>query len=99
MNIFNDKIKKAFTLMEIGMGLLVLSILVIVCIPIITNQVKKTDEYSYYLAFKTVEKMGSQIVAFGDPEGVATNNENTGAYYNSPKKLESLKTELKTIRI
>ena len=86
MNIFNDKIKKAFTLMEIGMGLLVLSILVIVCIPIITNQVKKTDEYSYYLAFKTVEKMGSQIVAFGDPEGVATNNENTGAYYNSPKK-------------
>ena len=31
MNIFNDKIKKAFTLMEIGMGLLVLSILVIVC--------------------------------------------------------------------
>ncbi len=86
MNIFNDKIKKAFTLMEIGMGLLVLSILVIVCIPIITNQVKKTDEYSYYLAFKTVEKMGSQIVAFGDPEGVATNDESTGAYNNNIQK-------------
>lgn len=61
--------KSAFTLVEIGMCLLIISILIMLCIPIIARQVKKTDEYSYYLAYKTVEKMGSQIVAFGDPGG------------------------------
>lgn len=81
---FNNKriLKKAFTLMEIGISLLIVSILIMLTIPIITNQAKKTDEYAYYAAFKTVEKMGSQIVAFGDPEGVTEdeNEENNGAF-------------------
>lgn len=93
MKCLNKNLKKAFTLMEIGMGLLILSILVIVCIPIVTNQIKKTDEYAYYLAFKTVEKMGSQIVAFGDPEGVAVNDANVGANLNVGNKL-SLNSKL-----
>ena len=93
MKHLSKKNKSAFTLMEIGMGLLILSILVIVCIPIVTNQVKKTDEYAYYLAFKTVEKMGSQIVAFGDPEGIATDNDNDdNAYLNSGKKFAGIRT-------
>ncbi len=68
MNNPKFNLKKAFTMMEIGLGLLIVSILVMLCIPIIGNQVKKTDEYAYYLAFKTVEKMASQIIVFGDPE-------------------------------
>ena len=67
MKIFSDKSKFAFTLMEIGLSLLIISILVILCIPVVVNQAKKTDEYSYFTAYKTVEKMGAQIVAFGDP--------------------------------
>lgn len=68
INIKNNK-KTAFTLMEIGLSLLIISILLMLCIPLITKQMKKTEEYNYYLAYKTVEKIGSQIVAFGDPEG------------------------------
>lgn len=67
MKNFSDKSKIAFTLMEIGLSLLIISILVILCIPVVVNQAKKTDEYSYFTAYKTVEKMGAQIVAFGDP--------------------------------
>lgn len=70
MSKFSKKILNAFTLMEIGLSLLIISILVILCIPIVVNQAKKTDEYSYYLAYKTVEKMGAQIVAYGDPVSV-----------------------------
>ena len=75
MNNKKIKFKSAFTLMEIGISLLIMSILIILCIPIVTNQMKKTDEYAYYAAFKTVEKMGSQIVAFGDPEGLDVDDE------------------------
>ena len=74
MKNFYKNNNKAFTLMEIGLSLLIISILVIVCIPIVVNQSKKTDEYAYYLAYRTVEKMGSQIVAFGDPEDNTTPN-------------------------
>ena len=76
----SKKNKKAFTLMEIGISLLIMSILVMLCIPIVTKQMKKTDEYAYYAAFKTVEKMGSQIVAFGDPEGLNPEIPDAGAY-------------------
>jgi len=80
MRDMTKKLKNAFTLMEIGISLLIVSILVMLCIPIVVNQTKKTDEFAYYMAFKTVEKMASQIVAFGDPEGaIILDEENTGA--------------------
>lgn len=65
---YKSKFKKAFTLMEIGISLLIVSILIMLTIPLITNQAKKTDEFAYYAAYKTVEKMAAQIVAYGDPE-------------------------------
>ena len=85
---YKSKIKKAFTLMEIGISLLIVSILIMLTLPLITNQAKKTDEFAYYLAFKTVEKMGSQIVAFGDPESAIPENETSYNYY-SPLNLRN----------
>ena len=41
MKNFSDKSKIAFTLMEIGLSLLIISILVILCIPVVVNQAKK----------------------------------------------------------
>ena len=82
----DNKILKAFTLMEIGLSLLIISILVIVCIPIVSNQAKKTDEYAYFMAYKTVEKMGVQIVAFGDPED-STEVNNTAYDFNAKDKF------------
>lgn len=71
-NKFLYNIRKAFSLMELTICILIVSILLLVSIPLIQDQMKKTDEYAYFLAFKTVEKLGSQIVAFGDPaEGIS----------------------------
>lgn len=67
-NKFLYKIKKAFSLMELTICILIVSVLMLVSVPLIQDQMKKTDEYAYFLAFKTVERLGSQIVAFGDPE-------------------------------
>ena len=80
---YKSKFKTAFTLMEIGISLLIVSILIMLTIPIITNQAKKTDEYAYYAAFKTVEKMGAQIVAYGDP-GNSVAPEETSYNSDSP---------------
>lgn len=60
--------KKAFTLMEITIGLLIISILALLCMPVINSQLEKSKEYSYYLAYKTVEKIASQILIYGDSE-------------------------------
>ena len=65
MKKFNLKCS-AFTLMEISLVILILSFLIILTLPIINKQLEKSNEYSYFLAYKTVEKLGSQIVAFGD---------------------------------
>ncbi len=67
MKYFCKKIKNAFSLMELTISILIVSVLIVVSVPLIQNQMKKTDEYAYFLAFKTVEKLGSQIVALGDP--------------------------------
>lgn len=67
MRFFNKNTKKSgFTLMEIAIAVLIVSILLLTCVPIIKDQLKKSDEYAYYLAFKTVEKLGGQIAALGD---------------------------------
>lgn len=67
MRFFNMNNKKSgFTLMEIAIAVLIVSILLLTCVPIVKDQLKKSDEYAYYVAFKTVEKMGGQIAALGD---------------------------------
>ncbi len=59
--------------MEIMIALFIVAILTIVTIPIIRQQLAKADEFSYYLAYNTVEKMAGQIVALGDEEEIASN--------------------------
>lgn len=66
MSLFKNK-KSGFTLMEIAIAVLIVAILVGVTIPVVRRQLNKSDEYSYYLAYKTVEKLGGQIAALGDP--------------------------------
>lgn len=57
-----------FSLMEIVLALAIVGILAMITLPVINRQLSKADEYSYYLAYKTVEKLGGQIVALGDDE-------------------------------
>ena len=92
MKSFFSKKNKAFTLMEIGLSLLIISILIIVCIPVVVHQAKKTDEYAYFMAYKTVEKMGAQIVAFGDPEeSTSQGNENVTGYNTENLNIKKYK--------
>ena len=60
-----------FTLMEILLAVFIVVILAMATMPVINKQLEKADEYSYYMAFKTVEKLGGQIVALGDESEVA----------------------------
>lgn len=63
--------KSGFTLMEIVIALFIVAILVLITVPVINKQLEKSEEYSYYLAYKTVERMAGQIVALGDEEELA----------------------------
>lgn len=66
--IFKSPFKRiGFTMMEVLLAVFIVGILAAVTIPIISRQLEKSDEYSYYLAYRTVEKMAGQIVAQGDP--------------------------------
>lgn len=67
MNNLHEKFKKAFSLLELTICILIVSIIIVVCVPLIMDQMKKTEEYSYFLGYKTVEKLGAQIIAYGDP--------------------------------
>lgn len=73
MNFKNQVKKFGFSLMEILIAVFIVAILALLTKPIIDKQINRTDEFSYYLAYKTVEKMAGQIVALGDPnESAAT---------------------------
>lgn len=66
--IFKNPLKRiGFTMMEVLLAVFIVGILAAVTIPIVSRQLEKSDEYSYYLAYRTVEKMAGQIVAQGDP--------------------------------
>ena len=66
---FKNRMKKmGFSLMEILIAIFIVAILAMVTVPIINRQMEKTEEYSYYLAYRTVEKLSGQIVALGDPD-------------------------------
>lgn len=66
MNYKNIKKKLAFTLVEIVIALFIVAILAMLTLPVINRQLDKSDEYAYYMAFKSVEKMASQIVTLGE---------------------------------
>ena len=68
MKIKTNLKKFGFSLMELTLAVLIVAILVVITLPIINRQLEKSEEYSYYLAYKTVEKMAGQIVALGDPD-------------------------------
>ena len=75
---FKNRIKKmGFSLMEILIAIFIVAIIAMVSVPIINKQMEKSEEYSYYLAYRTVEKMAGQIVAMGDPDEVALNINDT----------------------
>ncbi len=86
MRIFNFK-KGGFTLSELAIAVLIVGLLVLALVPVLRNQMKKSDAYSYYLAFKTVEKLGSQIVA------VPYNESGTTTSYVEPKIKIALKSK------
>ena len=58
---FGFKKKSGFTLTEISIALLIVGILVAITLPVIKKQLTKSDEFSYYLAFKTVEDIASRV--------------------------------------
>lgn len=75
---FKKRVKKiGFSLMEILIAVFIVAILALVTAPIINKQMEKSEEYSYYLAYRTVEKLAGQIVALGDPDEVALNLNDT----------------------
>lgn len=67
MNFFKNNKKSGFTLMEIAIAVMIVALLISICLPVVNDQLAKGKQYSYYLAYKTVEKLGGQIVALGDP--------------------------------
>ena len=67
MKFNSSKKRNGFTLMEIVIAVFIVAILAALTVPIVNRQLAKADEYSYYLAYKTVEKMAGQIAAMGDP--------------------------------
>lgn len=76
MRIFKNNKKSGFTLMEIAIAVMIVGLLTAIVIPIVRNQVAKLDEYSYYTAYKAVEKLGGQIVALGLDPCVTNPNSN-----------------------
>ena len=68
MNLKNRFKKFGFSLMEILIAVFIVAILALVTMPVFNKQINKTNEYSYYLAYQSVEKIAGQIVALGDPK-------------------------------
>lgn len=87
MNFLKNNKKPGFTLMEVALAVLIIAVLILTLAPVIKGQLKKSEEYSYYLAFKTVEKLGGQIVALGDPE--LTHLDNSTRIANNPLRSNS----------
>lgn len=70
MRVFKNKKNKktGFSLMELAIAVMIVALLIVIIVPIVQNQLAKSDEYAYYMAYKNVEKLGGQIVALGDPD-------------------------------
>lgn len=68
MRIFKSFKKSGFSLMELTLAVLIVAILFVATVPIINRQLEKSEEYSYYMAYRSIEKMAGQIVALGDEQ-------------------------------
>ena len=55
--------KRGFTVAELAVAVLIIGVLAALLIPMAASQLKRGDEYRYYLAYKTVEKIAKQVVA------------------------------------
>lgn len=66
MNFFKNNKKSGFTLTEISIAVLIVAVLVALCGLVVKEQLRKSSEYSYYLAYRTVEKLAGQIAALPD---------------------------------
>ncbi len=78
MKIINRNKKYGFSLMELTLAVLIVAILIVITLPIINRQLEKSEEYSYFMAYKSVEKLAGQIVALGD--------DSEDAYVMKPQK-------------
>ena len=81
---FNNK-KRAFTLAEIIITLFIIAIIAMLTAPIVSRQMAASDDYAYYMAFKSIEKMGAQIAVLGDDEEIATTTSYTFKDYLADK--------------
>ena len=59
MRVFKDKKNKkaGFSLMELAIAVMIVALLIVIIVPIIQNQLAKSDEYAYYMAYRNVEKL------------------------------------------
>lgn len=65
--------KSGFTLTEIAIAVMIVGLLLALTLPVLRGVLQKSDDYAYYLAYRTVEKLGGQIVALGDPNDTLYN--------------------------
>lgn len=81
MNFFKNTKKNGFTLTEIAIAVLIVAILAGTVGLVMKEQAKRSAQYSYYLAYKSVEKIAGQIAAL--PDSVATDTSATKLAYNT----------------
>ena len=61
MGIFGNK-KRGFTIAEMAVATLIVGVLAALLIPMVASQLNRSDEYRYYMTYKTLEKIAGQIV-------------------------------------
>ncbi len=89
MNFFKHTKKSGFTLMEIAISILIVAILLGVTGLVVKEQLTRSSQYSYYLAYKTVEKMAGQIAAL--PDTIATEPSSSKIAYNNYQARRNFK--------
>ena len=97
MKLFSNRKKAGFTLMEVAIAVMIVGILIALCIPVVQRQLEKSDEYAYYMAYRSVEKLGGQIVALGDPEDTLYNTSSSNDIklaLEKPSTLQLLKNKI-----
>ena len=99
MKLFKNSKKSGFTLMEVAIAVMIVGLLTVICIPVVQRQLEKSDEYAYYMAYRSVEKLGGQIVALGDPDPNSIYNKTSSSNdiklaLDKPSALQTLKNKI-----
>ena len=85
--IYKNK-KRGFTVAEIMVAVFIVAILAVLLIPMAASQLKRGDEYRYYMTYKTLEKVAKQLVAEPIYENTtALNNEQLPKIASSPSRV------------